>query len=115
MANKTNKNITGKSKDATLEKKHPSSQVTVVNAKKAKDGAKIFVIDTSVILYNHGSILNFEENDVAIPITVLEELDQFKKGNDTKNFEAREFTRILDRLSSSTSLDRKSTRLNSSH
>jgi len=104
MANKTNKNTSGKSKDATLEKKHPSSQVTSVNSKKAKDGAKIFVIDTSVILYNHGSILNFEENDVAIPITVLEELDQFKKGNDTKNYEAREFTRILDRLSSSTSL-----------
>jgi PhoH-like ATPase len=35
---------------------------------------------------------------VAIPITVLEELDQFKKGNDTKNFEAREFTRLIDNL-----------------
>jgi PhoH-like ATPase len=36
---------------------------------------------------------------VVIPITVLEELDQFKKGNDTKNFEAREFIRLLDKLS----------------
>lgn len=51
--------------------------------------AKIFVIDTSVILYNHMAILSFEDNDVAIPITVLEELDRFKKGNDIKNFEAR--------------------------
>ncbi|MEO0556529.1 MAG: PhoH family protein, partial [Bacteroidota bacterium] len=41
---------------------------------------------------------NFDEHDVGIPITVLEELDQFKKGNDTKNFEAREFTRLLDNL-----------------
>jgi PhoH-like ATPase len=59
---------------------------------------KIFVLDTSVILYSHDSILNFEEHDVGIPITVLEELDQFKKGNDSKNFEAREFTRLLDKL-----------------
>jgi len=59
---------------------------------------KIFVLDTSVILYSHDSILNFEEHDIGIPITVLEELDTFKKGNDTKNFEAREFTRLLDRL-----------------
>ena len=41
---------------------------------------KIFVLDTSVILYNHNAIHSFEDNDVAIPITVLEELDDFKKG-----------------------------------
>jgi PhoH-like ATPase len=60
---------------------------------------KIFVLDTSVILYNHNAINSFDDNYVAIPITVLEELDNFKKGNDTKNFEAREFIRILDTLS----------------
>jgi PhoH-like ATPase len=60
---------------------------------------KIYVLDTSVILYNHNSIYSFDDNDVAIPITVLEELDNFKKGNDTKNFEAREFIREMDRLS----------------
>ncbi|MFW5657422.1 MAG: PhoH family protein [Bacteroidota bacterium] len=76
---------------------------TPVNKKNAGE-AKIFVIDTSVILYNHDAILSFEDNDVAIPITVLEELDQFKKGNDTKNFEAREFTRTLDKLSKATPL-----------
>lgn len=65
---------------------------------------KIFVLDTSVIIYNHNSIRSFEDNDVAIPITVLEELDNFKKGNDTKNFEAREFIRIIDRLSENHSL-----------
>lgn len=67
-------------------------------AKSDKD-RKIFVLDTSVILYAHNSIMNFAEHDVVIPITVLEELDQFKKGNDTKNFEAREFIRLLDKLS----------------
>lgn len=59
---------------------------------------KIFVLDTSVILYDHNSINNFEENDIAIPITVLEELDNFKKGSDTKNYSAREFIRRIDEL-----------------
>ncbi len=66
---------------------------------KSEKNRKIFVLDTSVILYAHNSIMNFAEHDVVIPITVLEELDQFKKGNDTKNFEAREFIRLLDKLS----------------
>lgn len=66
---------------------------------KKKKFNKIFVLDTSVILHDHNSLNCFEENDIAIPITVLEELDNFKRGNDNKNFEAREFIRILDRLS----------------
>lgn len=66
-------------------------------SKKEKE-RKIFVLDTSVIIYEHNSILNFDEHDIGIPITVLEELDNFKKGNDTKNFEAREFIRLIDKL-----------------
>ena len=66
-------------------------------ASKLKVKRKIFVLDTSVILYDHNAIMNFEEHDVAIPIPVLEELDEFKKGSDTKNFEAREFIRMLDK------------------
>ncbi|MDD3744741.1 MAG: PhoH family protein [Lentimicrobiaceae bacterium] len=72
--------------------------------KKKTSVKKIFVLDTSVILYNHNSINSFDDNDVAIPITVLEELDNFKKGNDNKNFEAREFIRILDSLSHNATL-----------
>ncbi len=71
---------------------------------RKKKQKKIFVLDTSVILYNHNAIYSFEDNDVAIPITVLEELDYFKKGNETKNFETREFIRIMDRLSTNNSL-----------
>lgn len=67
--------------------------------RKSAKKRKIFVIDTSVLLHDHASISNFEEHYVAIPITVLEELDNFKVGNDTKNFEARECIRIIDRLS----------------
>jgi PhoH-like ATPase len=57
---------------------------------------KLFVLDTNVILHDARCILNFCENDVAIPITVLEELDQFKRGNRDINAQAREFLRRLD-------------------
>lgn len=57
---------------------------------------KNFVLDTNVILHDYKCIWNFEENDVYIPIVVLEELDQFKKGNEQINFNAREFARELD-------------------
>lgn len=60
---------------------------------------KTFVLDTSVLLHDHQSITNFGLNNVAIPITVLEELDKFKIGNDTKNFSAREVIRFIDKLS----------------
>lgn len=60
---------------------------------------KIFVLDTNVLLHDYSCIYNFEENDIIIPIVVLEELDKFKKGNDQINFHARELTRELDKLS----------------
>jgi PhoH-like ATPase len=72
---------------------------------KKSTAHKIFVLDTSVLLFDHDAITSFEENDVAIPITVLEELDQFKIGNDTKNFEAREVIRFLDKLSGNNGLN----------
>lgn len=65
---------------------------------------KIFVLDTSVLLHDYSAINNFEKNDVAIPITVLEELDKFKVGNDTKNFSAREVIRFIDKISGTNSL-----------
>lgn len=65
---------------------------------------KIFVLDTSVLLHDHQAINSFENHWVAIPITVLEELDKFKIGNDTKNFSAREVIRFIDKLSINASL-----------
>lgn len=58
--------------------------------------SKIFVLDTNVILHDHNCIYQFKDNDIVIPLTVLEELDKFKKGNDPINFQAREFVRVLD-------------------
>ena len=65
---------------------------------------KIYVLDTSVLLHDHDAINHFGENNVAIPITVLEELDKFKVGNDSKNFSAREVIRFIDKLSGEASL-----------
>ena len=59
---------------------------------------KIFVLDTSVILYDHNAIFCFEEHDVVLPISVLEELTNSRKVHDSKNYEAREFIRTLDRI-----------------
>jgi PhoH-like ATPase len=66
---------------------------------KRKHNKKLFIIDTNVLLHDFKCIYNFEENDIIIPIVVLEELDKFKRGNDLINFHAREFTRELDKLS----------------
>jgi len=60
---------------------------------------KIFVLDTNVILHDSSCIYQFHSHDVVIPITVIEELDKFKKGNDSLNYHAREFLRSLDGLS----------------
>src|SRR5512143_262306 len=57
---------------------------------------KIFVIDTNVLLHDPRAIFSFEDNDVIIPIVVIEELDKFKKGMDETSRNARQVSRILD-------------------
>jgi PhoH-like ATPase len=68
-------------------------------AKTSGKVKKTFVLDTNVLLHDYKCIYNFEENDIVIPITALEELDRFKRGNDIINLHAREFTRELDKIS----------------
>ena len=60
---------------------------------------KNFILDTNVILHDYKCIYNFQENDIYIPIVVLEELDKFKKGNEEINYNARQFARELDEIS----------------
>lgn len=59
---------------------------------------KTFVLDTNVILHDARCIENFAEHDVVIPITVLEEIDKFKRGNEDIHFQARQFMRSLDEI-----------------
>jgi PhoH-like ATPase len=66
---------------------------------------KIFILDTNVILHDSGCVHQFKDNDIYIPITVIEELDKFKKGNNVINCNARDFLRTLDALSSDKMFD----------
>lgn len=59
---------------------------------------KNFVLDTNVILHDYQCLENFEENDIYLPIVVLEELDRFKKGSEQINYNARAFVRELDTI-----------------
>lgn len=61
---------------------------------------KNFILDTNVILHDYKCLTSFEENDIYLPIVVLEELDRFKKGSEQINYNAREFIRNLEEISS---------------
>lgn len=65
---------------------------------------KTFVVDTNVLLHSHQSLFSFKDNDVVIPLGVIEELDRFKSFNDERGREARQASRELDRLRSKGSL-----------
>ena len=56
------------------------------------------MLDTNVILHDHKAIRKFEDNNLVIPIAVVEELDKFKKGNDALAYNARGFMRDIDRI-----------------
>ncbi len=82
---------------------HGSSSMESPNERAVEEtvrikSSRLFVLDTNVILHDAGCIFNFEEHDVALPITVLEELDRFKKGDGDIHFQARRFLRELDSL-----------------
>jgi PhoH-like ATPase len=59
---------------------------------------KSFVIDTNVLLYDPQAIFKFQDNDIIIPITVIEEIDRFKKDMNETGRNARQFSRFLDDL-----------------
>ncbi len=59
---------------------------------------KNYVLDTNVILHDPNSILSFQENNVLIPIEVIEEVDRFKREASELGQNAREFSRALDKL-----------------
>ena len=59
---------------------------------------KIFVLDTNVVLHDYKAIRKFQDNDLVIPVAVIEELDKFKKGTDALAYNARGFLREVDKL-----------------
>jgi PhoH-like ATPase len=65
---------------------------------KGESKAKTFILDTNVILHDATCIHQFQENDIVIPLVVIEEIDHFKRGSQVINFNAREFARTLDSI-----------------
>ena len=59
---------------------------------------KMFVLDTNVLLHSAQALLSFHDNDVVIPMAVVEELDKFKRNQDELGRNARKTIRRLDRL-----------------
>jgi PhoH-like ATPase len=59
---------------------------------------KVFVLDTNVLLHDPTSILRFKDNDVVLPITIIEELDRFKRQPEVTGRNARQVSRSLDLL-----------------
>ncbi|MEM9150478.1 MAG: PhoH family protein [Cyanobacteria bacterium P01_F01_bin.3] len=59
---------------------------------------KIYVLDTNVLLHDPNAILRFEDNEVVLPITTIEELDRFKKRPEETGRNARQTSRMLDGL-----------------
>lgn len=62
------------------------------------DKRKLFVLDTNVLIHDPMSIFSFAEHDVFLPMTVLEELDNHKKGTSDVARNARSVSRSLDQL-----------------
>ena len=69
-----------------------------------KNLKKLFIVDTSVLLYDKNCIENFKGNDIVIPLVVLEELDRFKSKEGILGENSRHFNRLLDDLRSEGSL-----------
>ena len=61
-------------------------------------GPKNYILDTNVLLHDPNSLVNFKENNVLIPIDVLEEIDRFKRESTELGQNARTVSRTLDGL-----------------
>lgn len=59
---------------------------------------KTFVLDTNVLIHDPNSIFNFEENEVVVPIYVIEEVDKLKKEQNQVGVSARQVSRYIDKL-----------------
>ena len=59
---------------------------------------KNFILDTNVLLHDPQALFKFQENNIIIPITVIEEIDRFKKDMNETGRNARQVSRILDAM-----------------
>ena len=76
-----------------------------VKRTKPSGPAKLFVLDTNVLMHDPMCLFRFEEHDIYLPMIVLEELDGHKKGMTEVNRNARQTSRSLDALAAAKGAD----------
>src|SRR5688572_17145640 len=60
--------------------------------------SKLFILDTNVLLHDPQAIFKFEDNELIVPIYVIEEIDRFKRESNERGRNAREIGRLIDAL-----------------
>jgi len=93
---------------ATATARLPASPMPKPSHARKKRLAKLFVLDTNVLMHDPTSLFRFEEHDVYVPIGTLEELDNHKRGMSDVARNARQASRFLDEIVSSAKGDIKS-------
>src|SRR5215471_11276980 len=59
---------------------------------------KAFILDTNVLLFDPQALFKFGNNDIIIPIVVIEEVDRFKREMSENGRHARQFSRVIDEM-----------------
>src|SRR4051794_12441919 len=75
-----------------------TTEPSLANRRKTTTPRRVFVLDTNVMMHDPSAIFRFEEHDIFIPMTVLEELDAGKKGVSESARNVRQVSRFLDEL-----------------
>lgn len=76
----------------------PAKASHPLSGRRIKGKSRLFVLDTNVLLHDPTSLFRFEEHDVFLPMTTLEELDNHKNGTTDVARNARQASRWIDRL-----------------
>ena len=83
----------------------PPTPATAARKTRPKGPAKLFVVDTNVLMHDPMCLFRFEEHDIFLPMIVLEELDGHKKGMTEVARNARQASRTLDALAGAAGAD----------
>jgi len=81
-----------------IQRKAASSSAQSSNVARFPSTAKLFVLDTNVLMHDPTSLFRFEEHDLYVPMATLEELDNNKKGMSEVARNARQASRYLDEM-----------------
>ena len=90
---------------ATARAEAPPMPATAARKTRPKGPAKLFVVDTNVLMHDPMCLFRFEEHDIFLPMIVLEELDGHKKGMTEVARNARQASRTLDALAGAAGAD----------